>query len=70
MGVVLDFLAFRERSRTHLSGPQKQLDGVCVEAAPPFLVFRQFQAGVICQESWLLSERLLRELLDHIPGVD
>jgi hypothetical protein len=63
MGEVLDFSAYQARPK---DSSKKQTDGLTVAAAPAFLVFRHYQAGVIRNEWRLLSERLLRGLLDQI----
>jgi hypothetical protein len=67
MGEVLDFSAYKARSTT---GSQKEKEGFSVEAAPPFLIFRKHQAGVIRGEWLLLSERLLRWMLNQFPLTD
>ncbi len=64
MGKVIDFLAYRQRTGANRGGADKPRDGIYLEADPPFIVFQHYEAGVLRQR--LLSENLLREILDHL----
>jgi hypothetical protein len=67
MGELLDFSAYQARSKI---GSQEPKDGLCVKAVPPFLVFRKYQGGVVRREWLILSEHLLRGMLDQFPVID
>lgn len=62
MGKVIDFPEYRSNRRN----AEKPRDGIYLEAAPPFIVFQQYEAGVLRQEDHLLSEYLLREMFDSM----
>ncbi len=66
MSKVIDLRMYREKSRGNRPEAPRPIDGVYLEAAPPFIIVRHYQTGVICKERCLLSEYLLREIMDNL----
>ncbi len=67
MKKVIDLRMYREKSRQNKRAAPRSIDGFYMEAAPPFIIFRHYQTGVICKEWHVLSEYMLREILDNLP---
>ena len=67
MSKVIDLRMYREKLWRTISGKLHLDDGVYMEASPPFIIFRQYQAGVICKEWRVLSEYMVREIMDNLP---
>ncbi len=66
MSKVIDFRMYWEKSRGIRSEAPRSIDGVYMEAAPPFIIFRHYQTGVLCKEWCLPSEYMLREIMDNL----
>ena len=61
MGEVVELSDFRRRASA------EPLDGYFLHVEPPAMVVRHFRNGVCIGEERLISEIMLRELLDHMP---
>ncbi len=66
MSKVIDLRMYLEKSRGISREAPRPIDGVYMEAAPPFIIFRHYQTSVICKEWCLLSEYMLREIMDNL----
>jgi hypothetical protein len=67
MGKVIDLGPYLKKSTADRVAAPPPLEGLCLQAAPPFIIFRDYQNGVIRREYRLLSEYLLRETMDGLP---
>jgi hypothetical protein len=66
LGEVLDFVKYREKAVGSRIGA-KWREGIYLETAPPFIIFKEYRGGVIGKEWRLISEYMLRELLNTFP---
>ena len=66
MGEVLDFGKHREKAAGSRIRAQWR-EGVYLETAPPLIIFKEYRAGLIRKEWRLISEYMLRELLETYP---
>jgi hypothetical protein len=66
MGEVIDFVKYLESSRIIQNGSTRS-DGIYLEANPPFITVRHYEDGVVRKEFRVVSEHMLRELLEIMP---
>jgi hypothetical protein len=67
MGDVIDFVKCKEKMQSNRFGANGR-DGVYyVETTPPFIIFKHYEAGALRRECRLISEYILREMLDNMP---
>jgi len=66
MGNVIDLESYRQKLRHNHTGTSPPFDGICMETVPPFITFRLYQAGIVSRELHLLSEYLVREIMDNM----
>jgi hypothetical protein len=60
MGKIVDFVKYREKAVPN------QRDGLYVEAQPPFVIIGSWENGAFRKEYRLMSENMLRDLLDEM----
>lgn len=60
MGKIIDFGDYREKHKP------KRSDGVYMETVPPYIIFKYYENGIIRKEYRLISERMIRDLLDDM----
>lgn len=65
VGKVIDLAKHRERLELGRAGAIAK-DGLYMESVPPFIIFRRYEAGVVCSEQRLISEYMLREMLENM----
>jgi hypothetical protein len=58
MGMVIELSDYR------IKAPSEPRDGFRLEVVPPVMVVRQFRDGVLVGEERVVSEYMLREMLD------
>jgi hypothetical protein len=67
MGKVIDLDPYRQKAQTKRNAAPPPRDGLYLKAAPPFIIFKHYQNGVIRRAGRLLSEYLFREIMDNLP---
>ena len=58
MGTVIELSDYRRKA------PSEPRDGFRMQVVPPLMVIRHFRDGVLVGEERVISEYLLREMLD------
>jgi hypothetical protein len=66
VGQVIDIVKYLERSRT-IQNESNQTDGYYLETNPPFITVKHYENGVVRKEFRVMSEHMLRELLESLP---
>ena len=66
MEQLIDFVQHRESSGTVQSGSDRS-DGLYLEANPPFITVKHYENGEVRKEFRVMSECMLRELLESMP---
>jgi len=66
MGEVIDLAKYREIAECKRIGAEWG-DGVYLETTPPIIMFKEYRGGLIRKEWRLISEYMLRELLETFP---
>ncbi|NLJ26546.1 MAG: hypothetical protein GX433_00850 [Deltaproteobacteria bacterium] len=61
MGKVIDFFQYKK-----METPEP-IDGTYMEVAPPIIILRHFKKGAMVKEERVVSEYMLRELLERMP---
>jgi hypothetical protein len=65
MGNVIDFVKFKQKSGQNRIELERK-DGTYMETVPPFIIFKHYEAGAIRKEWRLISEYMLREIIESI----
>ena len=60
MGEVIDFQSYRAISK------EKLRNGICIKIDPPVVVVKYYENGVLTEQHRIVSEYMLRELLDSM----
>lgn len=58
MGAVIELSDYRRKA------PSEPRDGFCLQVVPPLMVVKHFRDGVLVGEERVISEYMLREMLD------
>jgi hypothetical protein len=58
MGKLIELSDYRKKVQT------SHRDGIFMEVVPPMLIFRHMRGGAVVKEERVVSESMLRELLD------
>lgn len=66
MGDVIDFVQYRESLKSNLAEANLR-EGVSIQTYPPFIIFKHYKAGMVHSECRLISEHMLREMLENMP---
>ncbi|MCU0574637.1 MAG: hypothetical protein MUC41_16820 [Syntrophobacteraceae bacterium] len=65
MGELIELSSYRKRRTEAIS--TDLIDGYTLRAEPPFMVVRHFRNGAFVGEERVISETMLKELLDGMP---
>ncbi|MGA3116718.1 MAG: hypothetical protein ABSF90_20035 [Syntrophobacteraceae bacterium] len=65
MGNVVDFVEFKQKSGQNRIELERE-DGTYMETVAPFIIFRHYEAGAIRKEWRVISEYMLREMIESM----
>ncbi len=60
MGTLIDFSEYRAKKNGH------PLDGIQIEVVSHVMIVRHYQKGILVGEERVISERILRDMLDEM----